>query len=571
MAGMEASGDNFERLRTQFERRRQAQFAELARAMGEVDVRMFTESSSPGHGGGLPEFQLRGALPPTAGRRGRDVAAAAAISRGEKQAALELLARGREAERAASSAAAQLVREAAAAAARPRSARRASTGAAAASPASPAWEEQLGEFHRQAEFQRDEALLAEGRAEQSARRGAQREQVQRENFERRHKHREAAIVAESKRQRRRAEFDEYKSKVELQIEEAQRERQGEVDLARQQAQARRAKSLEKRAVANALRDFKLRHGMLDKTCRTMDALKIKAMLAETTRHKADRHREEQSMRSQQLEHQQLLCRAEQRARDEQDRNRLRFLLRSQRACDEQQVGEARQRIRAQHVFDLFLREARAELVEREGRDLAESHDMEAYQRTLAAFRSLADGVRQQSARLRSASTEQGAEEGSEGFAEGPAEEERRVSPLLPAEPRVREALLARPRGAEESVAETEDAFEEIFKGFSHEEDEEAAGAPSSAVLPVSGGPLGRAHVMPPHLPALPATVPPPPLQSAVTPVVLTPRELIAPLLTARAFRAPQAPAADGVGGRSRNDVQSFAALRMIRRTGPLIK
>merc|ERR1719330_1216726 len=84
----------FEKLRSQFERRRHAQFQDLAHALGEIDVGLFTEPTLC-HQGVDPEFTMCGALPPTTACRGRDIATTVAISRSEKQAAQELIALSR--------------------------------------------------------------------------------------------------------------------------------------------------------------------------------------------------------------------------------------------------------------------------------------------------------------------------------------------------------------------------------------------------------------------------------------------------------------------------------------------
>merc|ERR1712217_946155 len=87
---------------------------------------------------------------------------------------------------------------------------------------------------------------------------------------------------------------------------------------------------------------------------------------------------------------------------------------------------------------------------------------------------------------------------------------------------------------------------------------------------------GGPHTVP-VLPTLPATVPPPPLQVAVVPMVSAQREGNAPPLTARPLQTlgQQVSGASVAGSLSDRQplrsVQGLAALRMIRRTAPVVQ
>lgn len=599
--GLAAAG--FERMRTQFQDRRQAHFNELERAMGEVDTSVFLDGRA---GVGVaPDFALRGALPPTTSARVQDVATSVAITRGEKQAARELIAQGQEAERAAKDQAIELVKSGAIG--NPPVSSPTSQALVTKDNGQKGWEKDLAAFYRQAESERTAANTAKNLAKQEAEVAALKERIERTVFERKHFQREADITTKIKTLRRRAEFDQYRNNTQEQLNDAKQKQQTELEKKKEQVRQQKAKTKARKEFANLQKDFVLRHGMLDKTCRQVDAANIAADLASDTIARSHMHRERFAAKSRLLESRRALVKAQEMARNENERDRHRFLYTQRRMKEDEEVRSRRENQRANKVFDKFLRDARNEVVSKSQDQIWDAEELSVYENTLAAFQELADGVRSHSQRLatylneskpKSRETQEKSEwddefaqlhqEGEEDY-----QDPSYVDPLLPAAPRVRElfdAVGASPSQAVESaiqmpnetaatlglpisvppmaseaeVSTMSNNLEEMFKGLSLEEDQHLSGSQAWADV--------TQEKSLPELPALPATVPPLPLRTAVAPLPPSPRIPYGPHPTSA--RIPRGGPSGGMLHEpvfSSRETNSFAATRMIRRTGPIVR
>lgn len=631
IAGVRAAtaSDAFDRLRSQFERRRIEQHDELTRAMYAVDINLFMEDVQPGANSAAPEFQLRGALPPTVGFRGAvDIPVAAAIGHTERLAARELIARHKEEDQEKVSQAAQAVRadvskahEAVRAARRrheapsdlplglrpgiafieessvgddsprhvhddddrPTSAcsrnSRTRTGdyppSMVGSPVAKGHirdlERDIEDYYGKLEADEDRTHIVSEVERQSKSRSKQYDAVRKCHFERRHRKREAAITMECNRRRSQEAFYDYRATVELQLFEKNEDKLEKKEQVARDIQERRARTAARKSAAASMKDFSMRHGALDKTCRQYDVRKIKHQDKLRTCERADAHREVWDARAQQIASRRTLCQAQRKLKDQEDQDRIRFLIRRQKGCEEQQVEERRERIRAQHAFDDYLRSAQKELTARE-EEAAASGDVETYEKTLAALRDLAEGVRKQGMNMRAAI--EGDLTSADGNLESPAVAEGQQDALQPVEPRVRSALAA--AGIEEEIYLEQPMFSdenprwditsrEAFTADSVENPVPRLFPQFSALPPVSAAVLPLA---PGGTSAFEATLT---SKEAALPSVRTASRQGEPLpLSARPCLAlnQQVDPLSDTGRVARRQAQSLAALRRVRRTGP---
>jgi len=181
----------------------------------------------------------------------------------------------------------------------------------------------------------------------------------------------------------------------------------------------------------------MRQSVLDKTLRQVDTRQRRAESNLLAKEQVLEHKDQRVVRARQLQNRRALVQAQQEARDTEDRERVRFLLKTQSDRDTEKVEETRKRISSQRAFEQYLRESREELAAREA-EAAAGEDLETYERTLASFRTLAEGVQEHGSRMRSAI--QGLVEGGSKESAGLAEDEEEIRPFTPAEQRVRAEL-----------------------------------------------------------------------------------------------------------------------------------
>jgi len=289
---------------------------------------------------------------------------------------------------------------------------------------------------------------------------------------------------------------------------------------------------------------------------------------------ADTNRDESEAWARQLETKRALLAAQQQARASDERDRRAYVLKHREELSKQEGDERHEKVRAQHIFDSYLGDAKMEVLAR-GQLGPSLQDVVSYDRTLEAFQHLAAGV----ARTRHA-LQTGEWQGHDLLIDdeyGAAEHNTaQDSALLPLEPQIRAALGALDFG--ESPDEDNEWGEDGGRGQGL-----GPGFRGDALLPQFIVAKGRTGGFAPSAvlpPALPMMVPPPPLLAAMAP--LSPRaRASAPSSPSSPMRsnmarwassAPEEAAAAPQSARTSSvrDAQSLAALRRIRRTGPLM-
>jgi len=460
----------FEALRSQFERRRRAEYHQLADAIANVDVTLFTQETPQS---GALEFQLRGTLPPTTSFRGNDYVNAGTSSQNEKHTARKLISAHRTSVIKSSSQGYTdqsldsqnllhqwgheiEIRDAheedsTCSSPRPKS----HTGPAdslipvvqgqqIANP-DQAWDGHMITSCRHEKDMRGQTMKFQAHTQQGEEAKAKQEHVSMHHFERKHRMREAAITTESMQRQRREAHHKYKFNLQAQLLADDIHSRSEKERKHQEAQSRRADVRSRRDARNPHNEATMKCRVIEKIVRQHDGQKCRAQQQVITQEKAQMRKEMWAVRSKQLKSKRLLCEAQKQKRISEEATLNDYFRQFQQQQQQQQVRDTRDRIRADKQFNRYLKEACHDISG--PADLAAAQkDMESYEHTLGAFSDLTQGIMRDSLKLRSVIQ---AEMVTPTLREPTYEEINRIPQssrqsskdvLLAAEPRVRTAL-----------------------------------------------------------------------------------------------------------------------------------
>lgn len=559
--------DGFANLRYELEQRRKTYQDELARAMSDVDIDLVTREEPKGLRNGGPQdadvnFELRGALPPTTNTR-TELATLVAIAHNEKQVAVELIHRGQEASRASSRQSADAVR---------RGRRRRpdvglpSRGIVALvpfehcgrafehserlipSPYPPCdWETKTLQYHRFTENAEREADIADKLARQRVAQRLQGERRQALHFQLSHKRREAAITSRKKVMDTRDAYDEYKSKVHEQLVTHHVQNQHSRYEVKLKAQEEKERGASRRQMRESLGEFCAEISLMDKTCRVLDRENRKALRKNWNEQKVKENKERWAGRTASLESKHRMIAAQRKAMDSADSDRLRFAEKMRIDVEVQAHRQRQTQIKARHNVDRYLQDAREELVAHEQGlktiTMMAPNDVEAYANTLDSFRQLAEDVNEFGKELNAAV------QGSIRIEPKAESETPGDTPLAALEPRVR-ALFD-----EEDDIAANDSAEDSAQG-DHVQDLKAFDSARRSIADLRSQPL-RIPSSSKGMPTVPLVDP---VDTSAQNAPLTTRPLLS--LT------QQVPGTKLYGEPSQHNVNSLAALRKIRKTGP---
>jgi len=608
-------GDRFEYLRRQFERRHQFQAEERERAMAEVDKEEFKNDPYIGTGDGEIYFELCGAIPPTSNRRARDAAASAAITRSEREAATELIRKGVEAEAARVKECAEAVRRWERVKGRgfeicdrrvmdspsPRPSEIHSvppTPNASSSKnelgienaeadlkhtdgkfvqAKPAlsptgtsqflfkdWETRITEFYKKWEAHKDQEEVVRLQTRDEEFEARRLKEAQERKFELDHRHCETKILASKRRLDVNNAHKKYKDTVEVSLVTDDILRKRAIIERKEAAAAERERATAAKALRIKTLNFVAQGAVLDKTCRSIDAQQVRAEERARACENVAELQEKWAAKTARARGRRTLQEAQQRMRDASHRGRVLYMAKIARDHQEQREEEMRQRISAERNFRSCVRLARKGLETHENTYKAESTDLQQYEDSLRALRELAEAVQEHGRLLRDRTHEEDYED---ALINMPAQ----LGPLSAAEPRIRAML-----GLSASPEEGEDAERDLETETPTTRATSAGYTLDKTLLPASRkdtprtSPAAMKQTSPAGFTestvASPSPAPPsrPRSQMGMSPLVVRPLRAICQQLDGKRSRTPNKAAA-------RKEMQSLAALRKIRQTGPLIK
>lgn len=377
-----------------------------------------------------------------------------------------------------------------------------------------------------------------------------KERVKRYHFELTHKKAERAMEKAyervekiEKKQRQRSDMDERLAQQELLREQ-------ELNKKRAELEERRAAKKQKKQTKEQLERFLVKQNVVEKTCRMVDTQKVRDYEAEKSAHTLANRKARWQHKTAILTEKQEMCTKQKHKQLKELQKQFDHILKMQRQSDSLQLEEKRRLINAQKEFDRLVRIARDELVEHE-RGVVSAEDVKVYERTLQAFRDLAENVKGHALVLQESLRPKKDEEGTEG-------DEEEIAPL---------PNLGGWDPAQEEVEKAEAAEKTAIEALFSKDN--LLDLPSAAVLPAQ---MRRPAPRPP--PALPPAQPPRP-----SPFVSNPSPRSRSLGPKQGF--PLAPGAGGHPGSTLTagifgspasawaSTGSLSALRRIRRTGPL--
>jgi len=590
----------FERLRNQFEYRRQEKASWLAKHVAEVDIEEFTREPAQGQGrNDAVSFELCGALPPTVRHYGRDVASWVAIGHAERLAAKELIEKQKSADKAAIEALANSVRSPRSLETKPSSfggldqrfrslppetefsqrsfdeyspeqsqiqAQSSSatamhqpcfTGAAAQS-----WEARITDFYRRWEVRRNEEHCSEVLAEQLEMDEYRQDQARAIKFGNAHVKREEAIRKEAKRLDIRTSHREYKRNLEEEINRQAMERQEHLSKVREDNRNEKDKAGVLKSARETANGFISQGLSLEKTCRRIDLWKGRVQEHTVASERIAEEKVQRSGRSGRLASYRALCEAQKRKVEVEHNRKDKYLMKLAKEKVRHDTDEVRRHVAEEHDKEQYLREKRRqfELIALESQ--RSGLDACGYERTLGALKDLAEGVKIHGNMMKEALHNTSAQ--TEVF-----DEDGDVIPLLDTAPQVRAALGCATSHTSSNYLEElfpnlpEDEEDATEEGTRHLEAEEYANifddCPRGRSIPFSETPSTRAATRSPKTPSRPCSRP---SRQSPSPLLVRPMIDLWQQASGHVSSVPK---------KGKREVQSLAALRMIRRTGPLVK
>lgn len=597
--------DPFEFMRRQFEYRRQAQADEHARAMAEVDTEQFQHD--PPHingmmtGGNSINLELCGALPPTCNRRGFDVAASTAIVRSEKEAARELIRIRREADAARITQSAESVRKRATGSCDPPASARPVVDSPSPPQLSPIassatvgdldfeqsvqsvelvktkkaissndtlqspmrhWEARIAEFYDKWEAQKYAEEARKARERDDEEQTERNKQVREYHFALNHRNRENKITAARKRMNLNEAHERYRDEVEVKLAENTIARKHLLANCQSAAAQRREKAEAVQTARTKALGFLSQGALIEKTCRLMDAKKVRAQEREQACERVSEIQEKRVAQAARARSRRALLEAQQRVRDASHRGRVLYMAKQARVRQEQREEEVRQRIAAERDFKACVQAARGELEKHDQLYKAENSDLQRYEESLAVLRDLAQSVQDHGRRIISSASGHTDDLGDQDpLAELPPQ----LRPMSSAEPRVRAMLGLSATPEDDETAWSPETPTSPANALCSSVDKSISRGSTRASPRAmdQSSPSGRTDS---SIVATPTPRPPsrPRSQMSVSPLVVRPLHAICQSSHGKRSRTPNKAAAS-------KDLQSLAYLRKIRQTGPLVK
>lgn len=584
----------FERLRNQFEQRRQEKANWLAKHVAEVDIEEFTHEPLQGQGhNNAVSFELCGALPPTVRHYGRDVASWVAIGHAERQAAKELIAKQKTADQAAIEAMANSVRspkpgtdhrfrvippeaedsqrdcgemsperyqiQAQSSSATPRF-----TGAAAQS-----WEARITDFYRRWEMRRNEEHCAEVKAEKMEEDEHRMNLVRAIRFGNVHIKREEVIRTEAKRLDIRMSHKEYKKNLEVELTRQALEKKDYLSKIQEDARSKKEKIKLQKSARETANGFSSQGLSLEKTCRRIDLWKGRVQEHTAASGRIAEEKQQRLARSGRLASHRALCEAQARKVEAETRRNDKYLMQLAKERVKHDADEVRRKVAEEREHEKYLREKRNQFEQINFEAQRTDLDAGGYERTLNALKELAEGVKVHGSMMKEALEQVHAQ--AEIF-----DEDGDIIPLLDMEPQVRAALGCTSHTSPKDLAELfpdlpEDKVDYPDEGSQQEEVEQFYDAfdESPTVASARGRtrffaetPSTRAPTRTPKTPSRPCSRP---SRRSPSPLLVRPMIDLCQQASGQVSSVPKKGIVVG------DTPQSLGALRMIRRTGPLIK
>lgn len=599
----------FDRLRGQFERRRRDQADWLSRNIAEVDIEEFTQDPAQGSSV-VTSFELCGALPPTVTHMEKDVVVWATIGRAERQAAKELVERQRAADKLR-------IDELRHSAHGPRtggmrldsqdpgrppqslvhdteispqvsmeSAAMENFSGEVLDPGTPGarnWESRITDFYRRWEARCQDEKEAEVKELQAEAHDQQMQKVREIHFTRNHEKATAAIRTAAKRFDVIYDNKEYKQNIRKEIARQDLERR-EQNATKNDAEHNRVKRAQvQKDSLNLANAFVAQRGSLEKTCKKIDLWKSRATDKAQAAERAELEKTQRAASSARAASQRALQEAQGRKVDGQLQRKQKYLVKIARDQVKKEATETREHVAAERDLERELICQRAELDAIRVDSRQGQHDIASYENTLTSLRELADKVRTHNADALDAW--QAAPMSWKAPPKAVADQEQDPSAteahaLSDAEPRIRAALVGGLLGAASPLElfadfqPLDDYNPQQFDDIDHNHFTDMRNNLDSRNVdeattpwPMACAPMRRDTNTPrtasrPWTSSRPGTTS---TRRAPSPLYVTPLTDLRQQVGSHSARAPKK------GDARPATMQSLAALRMIRRTGPVVR
>jgi hypothetical protein len=437
------------------------------------------------------------------------------------------------------------------------------TGAAAQS-----WEARITDFYRRWEVRRNEEHYSEAKAEQLEIDEQRLDKVRAIRFGNSHVKREQAIRIEAKRLDARMSRREYKRSMAEEIHRQALERREHLSEMRENYRREKENVGSRRSARDAASAFLSQGLSLEKTCRRIDLWKGRVQEHAAASEKIAGEKVQRMARSGRIASYRALCEAQKRKLDAEQRRTEQYMMKLAKERVQNDADEVRRRVAEEREHELYLREKRREFEQINLEAQRSGVDANGYEQTLSALKELAEGVKVHGDMMKEAL------HGTSGQLDD-FDEDGDVMPFLDTAPQVRAAL-----GCTTSHTSAKE-LEELFPNLLEDEDDhgvdatghleveeydnvfdDSSEAPSPQGRSVLDTPSTRAPTRTPKTPSRPCSRP-----SKKSPSPL----LVRPMIDLRQQASGHDSSVPKKGRPGGEAVQSLAALRMIRRTGPFIK
>lgn len=605
---------SFDRTRRQFEWRRQERADWLSRNIAEVDIEEFTHEPAKGSSSStVMAFELCGALPPTVSHTRNDVAVWSAIGRSENQAAKELIERNKAMDKARIDALVQSVRA-------PRndldksqhalrqaskdscqmprpplplheevatqvsvesvglqnltsgSAEIGSAASVAPSPGARNWESRITDFYRRWEARCNEEHADEENCRQLEEQESKCQKVRALHFEHAHEKRQHAITEAAKRFDRVYDHKEYKQNVQKELDQQNLQGHEYKKQLYQQERERVSRARSSKSARESVNAFVAQQSSLAKTCNSIDLWKARLHAKAAATVRAEEQQEQRAACSARYASRRALQEAQKRKVDAQMHRKQTYLIQTAKEQVKTEAQIVRNRVGAELELKRHIKGQREELDAITAENMEAEQDIAAYERTLAALRDLAGGVRH--GEILEALSPDPDDSQDEALRAEQESHAANIQPLLDAEPRILAALSGGSLGKPSPVDLLHD-FPALPPSHEHLAETDAGGWPAQSARDDDETPWPAPCVsrVPTREAATPRSPARPWSNGAAPPLLVRPLvDLRQQVDHSSSMRPRTSPAQPPKKGKLRPDTgDSLGALRRIRRTGPLVR
>lgn len=180
--------------------------------------------------------------------------------------------------------------------------------------------------------------------------------------------------------------------MDLKLEEVAMKEDEELQRKRAAIAEEKERRKKRKESKNFVERFLVKQNVVDKTCRIVDAQKMREFEKRSAQERLAGHKAENKRHADLYGEKFALIRRQTLAQVTHTANQIEYVLRTRRRKEAQNLEEKRRQVQAEKDFKALVKSARDEL-QRHERGIVSASDVADYERTLQAFRDLSEQVR----------------------------------------------------------------------------------------------------------------------------------------------------------------------------------